>query len=185
MKNFNYKLLSGLYYNRYDEYLELYNKRIHSPEYVSLDFTIADSPAFFLETSELMKTVVEIARLDKEIAKLSALLPKIALQQYINKCLIDEIVITNNIEGVYSTRKEIGEILDDLEGKSKNRFFGLVNKYAALQSKEDYRLIPAKTFETYTMKCFFLKYGRKILRMYRMDKYFEKITSMWSAQRNV
>lgn len=137
MKNFNYKLLSGLYYNRYDEYLELYNKRIHSPEYVPLDFTIADSPAFFLETSELMKTVVEIARLDKEIAKLSALLPKIALQQYINKCLIDEIVITNNIEGVYSTRKEIGEILDDLEGKSKNRFFGLVNKYAALQSKED------------------------------------------------
>lgn len=75
--------------------------------------------------------------MDKEIAKLSALLPKIALQQYINKCLIDEIVITNNIEGVYSTRKEIGEILDDLEGKSKNRFFGLVNKYAALQSKED------------------------------------------------
>lgn len=75
--------------------------------------------------------------MDKEIAKLSALLPKIALQQYINKCLIDEIVITNNIEGVYSTRKEIGEILDDLEGESKNRFFGLVNKYAALQSKED------------------------------------------------
>ena len=59
------------------------------------------------------------------------------MQQYINKCLIDEIVITNNIEGVYSTRKEIGEILDDLEGKSKNRFFDLVNKYAALQSKED------------------------------------------------
>ncbi len=73
----------------------------------------------------------------QKIAKLSALLPKIALQQYINKCLIDEIVITNNIEGAYSTRKEIGEILDDLEGKSKNRFFGLVNKYAALQSKED------------------------------------------------
>ena len=47
--------------------------------------------------------------------------------------------------------------------------------------KRIYRLIPAKTFETYTMKCFFLKYGRKILRMYRMDKYFEKITSMWLA----
>lgn len=31
------------------------------------------------------------------------------------------------------------------------------------------------------MKCFFQKYGRKILRMYRMDKYFEKITSMWLA----
>jgi len=51
------------------------------------------------------------------------------LKQYINKCLIDEIVITNNIEGVHSTRKEIAEILDDLEGKSDKRFFGLVNKY--------------------------------------------------------
>ena len=54
------------------------------------------------------------------------------MKQYINKCLIDEIVVTNNIEGVHSTRKEIGEILDDLEGKSDKRFFGLVNKYNAL-----------------------------------------------------
>jgi len=54
--------------------------------------------------------------------------------QYIKKCLIDEIVITNNIEGVHITRKEIGEILDDLEGKRDKRFFGLVNKYNALMS---------------------------------------------------
>ena len=85
-----------------------------------------------METPELIKKVVEISRLDKNISQLSRALPGIALKQYINKCLIDEIVITNNIEGVHSTRKEIGEILDDLEGKSEKRFFGLVNKYNAL-----------------------------------------------------
>lgn len=36
----------------------------------------------------------KLPRLDKEIAKLSALLPKIALQQYINKCLIDEMFLS-------------------------------------------------------------------------------------------
>ena len=61
--------------------------------------------------------------MDKEIAKLSALLPKIALQQYINKCLIDEMFLS--------------EIREE-------------------DPKDD-----------------------------RMDKYFEKITSIWSAQRNV
>lgn len=132
MNNRDYVLLKSLYYDRREEYNLLYENRINSSECVHLNFTIADNPAFFMETPDLVKKVVEISRLDKEISKLTHALPGIALKQYINKCLIDEIVITNNIEGVHSTRKEIGEILDDLEGKSDKRFFGLVNKYDAL-----------------------------------------------------
>ena len=132
MKNKGYVLLKSLYYDHKEEYEALYESRFNSNECVHLNFSIANNPAFFLETPELMKKVVEITRLDKAISQLSNSLPDIALKQYINKCLIDEIVITNNIEGVHSTRKEIGEILDDLEGKSDKRFFGLVNKYNAL-----------------------------------------------------
>ena len=132
MKNKGYVLLKSLYYDHKEEYEALYESRFNSNECVHLNFSIANNPAFFLETPELMKKVVEITRLDKAISQLSNSLPGIALKQYINKCLIDEIVITNNIEGVHSTRKEIGEILDDLEGKSDKRFFGLVNKYSAL-----------------------------------------------------
>lgn len=132
MKNKGYVLLKSLYYDHKEEYEALYESRSNSNECVHLNFSIANNPAFFLETPELMKKVVEITRLDKAISQLSNSLPGIALKQYINKCLIDEIVITNNIEGVHSTRKEIGEILDDLEGKSDKRFFGLVNKYNAL-----------------------------------------------------
>ena len=132
MKNRDYVLLKSLYYDHKEEYEALYDSRFNSGECVHLNFTIADSPAFFMETPALLKKVVEISRLDKDISRLSRTLPGIALEQYINKCLIDEIVITNNIEGVHSTRKEIGEILDDLEGKSDKRFFGLVNKYNAL-----------------------------------------------------
>lgn len=134
MKSNEYVLLKNLYYDHKEEYEALYKSRINSAECVHLNFSIANNPAFFMETPELIKKVVEITRIDKEISLLSHSLPEIALKQYINKCLIDEIVITNNIEGVHSTRKEIGEILDDLEGKSDKRFFGLVKKYNALMT---------------------------------------------------
>lgn len=134
MKSKEYVLLKSLYYDHKEEYEALYDSRFNSDECVHLNFTVAGSPAFFMETPALIKKVVEISRLDKDIFRLSRALPGIALKQYINKCLIDEIVITNNIEGVHSTRKEISEILDDLEGKSDKRFFGLVNKYNALIS---------------------------------------------------
>lgn len=134
MKSKEYILLKSLYYEHKEEYEALYESRINSTECVHLNFSIAGSPAFFMETPELIKKIVEITRIDKEIALVSHSLPEIALKQYINKCLIDEIVITNNIEGVHSTRKEIGEILDDLEGKSDKRFFGLVKKYDALMA---------------------------------------------------
>lgn len=132
MKSKEYVLLKSLYYDHKEEYYELYNSRFNADECIHLNFSIAGNPAFFMETPELIKKVLDISRLDKDISLLSRSLPGVALKQYINKCLIDEIVITNNIEGVHSTRKEIGEILDDLEGKSDKRFFGLVNKYNAL-----------------------------------------------------
>ncbi len=74
-------------------------------------------------------------------------MPPIALNQYSKKCLIDEIVITNKIEGVHSSRKEIGEALDILETQSKKkgkqiRFIGLVNKYLKLINSEN---IPLKS----------------------------------------
>lgn len=60
-------------------------------------------------------------------------LPSIALNQYIKTCLIDEIKMTNEIEGVYSTRKEINDILDNLKNKNKrDRLYGLVKKYELL-----------------------------------------------------
>lgn len=136
-KGNEYVFLKSLYYDHKEDYEALYESRYNSSNCVHLNFIIGNNPAFFMETPELLKKVIEITRLNNDISKLVNNLPPIAVKQYINKCLIDEIVITNNIEGVHSTRKEIGEILDDLESKSKKRFFGLVNKYRALLTVND------------------------------------------------
>jgi Fic family protein len=90
-------------------------------------------PAFYSDEIDIYKKLLEIERINSDINDLARALPNVALTQYANRCLIDEIILTNDIEGVYSTRKEIGAILNELEEKNhKNRFFGLVNKYAIL-----------------------------------------------------
>lgn len=81
--------------------------------------------------------MTDILRTNQAVVNLCHVLPGAATHQFARRCLIDEIVLTNSIEGVISTRKEIGDILDDLEAKSKStRFYGLVQKYAMLMTKE-------------------------------------------------
>lgn len=133
--------LKKLYHIDKDKYREEYEKRYSSEAAVHLDFYIGDNQAFVCQTTEIMNLIISIERTDKQVNKLSARLPKKAITQFANRCLVDEIVLSNNIEGVHSTRKELNAILNDLSGKNKRqRFYGLVNKYKALFSGDDIRI---------------------------------------------
>lgn len=136
-----YEELKNLYYGDNESYAQEYMKRFCSEESVKIDFYIGENQAFFLKNAEVMTIAYEISKLNNRISELCRMLPGVAIEQYSKKCLIDEIVITNKIEGVHSSRKEIGEALDVLETQSKNkgkhqRFIGLVNKYLKLINNE-------------------------------------------------
>ena len=136
-----YKELKKIYYEDQESYRATYMQRYSSENSVHLDFDVAGYQAFFVQCEEVINLTIQILKLDKEIYKLRTRLPKVALEQYSKRCLIDEIVITNNIEGVYSSRKEIGAALSILEEQSskkgkKNVFLGLVNKYYKLLRHE-------------------------------------------------
>lgn len=136
-----YEELKKLYYKNQDEYNAEYIHRFNSDDSVHIDFMVGNKPAFFVETADILRLALKITQLDQKIARLSNSLPGIAKAQYSKRCLIDEIVLTNNIEGVHSSRKEIGEALDILERQSKEkhkytRFLGLVNKYLKLMNAE-------------------------------------------------
>ena len=142
-----YQELKKLYYGNSERYAQEYLARFHSDEAIRIEFQIGANQAFFLQNAEVLTLAYKIAKLDKEIGKLCDALPGIATNQYSKKCLIDEIVITNKIEGVHSSRKEIGEALDVLEAQSRSkgkhqRFIGLVNKYLKLMAQEK---IPLQT----------------------------------------
>ena len=100
--------LNKLYYGNNETYAQEYLNRFNCDDCVKIQFFIGEHQAFFLQNAEVMNLAYKIARLDKQIGKLCDALPGVAIEQYSKKCLINEIVITNKIEGVHSSRKEIG-----------------------------------------------------------------------------
>ena len=140
----NYKPLSSLYYENKSEYESVYNARFFGENCVHLNFKIHENEAFYCITEEMHKLYIKILELNTDVLQKLSALPGIAPKQFAKRSLIEEIVLTNNIEGVFSTRKEIGNVLESLKsGDKKKRFFGLVKKYNMLASEE----IPLKTPE--------------------------------------
>lgn len=136
--------------NNIDKFNEIYNNRINSPATVKFDFDINDNQAFFVYDSNIMKYVSMIDELNVKIDEIYKSLPEIAKEQYIRNLLIDEISFTNEIEGVVSTRKDINDLINEIESKVKikNRFEGIVKKYLllinydiALDTPEDIRAL--------------------------------------------
>ena len=130
-----YTILSHLYYKDRDEYTKLISSRLNSEGTTHLPFEIHDNPVFFCLCPEIFTLQEDIMKADKKIYAIREKLPGVALEQFTKRSLIDEIVLTNNIEGVHSSRREIGDTLESIKEKStKKRFFGLVNKYNLLNS---------------------------------------------------
>ena len=142
-----YKELRKIYFQNDEEYNNEYAARYNSRNAFHLDFLIGNNPAFYEVNMEVQKLMLHILRTDKEVLKLEKVLPGAALDQYRKKCLIDEVLVTNGIEGVRSTRKEINEAIEEVKNKSinkdkKKRFVGMVRRYLTLQEKD---IIPLET----------------------------------------
>lgn len=132
-----YKRLSGIFYSNNNEYLKVYSDRYNSESTYRFDFDIKGNKAFLVINHDILQRIDDIYTLDRDLLKKMNNLPPIALQQYAKKCLVDEIKMTNEIEGVNSTRKEINEILNDkTENDKKRRLYGLVKKYELLMEEE-------------------------------------------------
>ncbi len=138
----DYELLSKIYYREPQNFDNIYKSRFNSESTIRYDVKIGEHVAFVVINSEILNLINEILVLDKELFRLSITLPSIALTQFIKKCLVDEIKLTNEIEGVYSTRREINELFNEIkseknESKSRMRFYGLVQKYYMLLGNEN------------------------------------------------
>lgn len=118
-----------------EKYEAEYIRRLEGETTIRVDIEVNGCPAFLVITPELYEASIKAARIDKQILGYLSYLPQEAVQSYMDSCLIDEIVATNEIEGVRSTRKEISDALEELEKRDKKgRFFGIVRKYFMLRT---------------------------------------------------
>lgn len=139
-----YELLSKIFYKKPTEYESIYDARFNSEASIKLPIKIHENVGFIFNTNEITKLLVKIYKTINKINLLRTHLPNIAINSYIIKSLKDEIALTNEIEGVRSTRKEIEDAIDSIKNNKNARFKGLVDKYFKLISNE---IIPLNNCE--------------------------------------
>ena len=133
----SYKTLRVYSYNNTGDVDSEYQRRISDQAAHFIDFDIAGYPAFFIATEEINQNIREIYKNDKQVALLCMELPKSAISQFSLRCLIDEISLSSEIEGVRSTRREVSAAVDAAgapTGRANPRFFSIAVKYALLES---------------------------------------------------
>lgn len=139
-----YELLSKIFYKKPTEYESIYDARFNSEASIKLPIKIHENVGFIFNTNEITKLLVKIYKTINKINLLRTHLPNIAINSYIIKSLKDEIALTNEIEGVRSTRKEIEDAIDSIKNDKSARFKGLVDKYFKLINNE---IIPLNNCE--------------------------------------
>lgn len=139
-----YELLSKIFYKKPTEYESIYDARFNSEASIKLPIKIHENVGFIFNTNEITKLLVKIYKTINKINLLRTHLPNIAINSYIIKSLKNEIALTNEIEGVRSTRKEIEDAIDSIKNDKSARFKGLVDKYFKLISNE---IIPLNNCE--------------------------------------
>ncbi len=124
----DYIKLNKLFYKDKEKYHEVFKQRQMIKH--ELPLKIKDHDAFYVYDEELGNCIGQVYKLSARVEKLSEKIPPVALRQFLKKMLTDEIVLTNEIEGVASTRKEVSEAM---ESTSKNvRLKGMVLQYQRL-----------------------------------------------------
>lgn len=135
-------------YRKYgvEEYKKQCLIRTQSPATYRLPLSISingeKKELFFVSTFDMMQIRNHITSLNAELEKVLFQLPRVAIEQYKFNCLIREILKTNEIEGVRSTKAEIKDAIIGQEERKK-RFEGLAKKYVILEA-DDGNQIPLR-----------------------------------------
>lgn len=136
----NYTPLYKKFFITSDNAKSEYESLINSPSTIQFDICIGKYPFFVNINHEILKLTEEIYSLNSQIIKTTYCnqhLPKLLIKSIVNHTLIEEICMTNQIEGIVSTRKEIKELLSGKEPKNYKRLYGMVNKYKELTQPND------------------------------------------------
>ncbi|MFY9262302.1 MAG: Fic family protein [Actinomycetaceae bacterium] len=77
-----------------------------SPSAVTLPITIGDHPLFYLITPEMLQLTEQVWLNEGRVSRTFAALPARAREQYNRSLLVGDIVATNGVENIVSTRRE-------------------------------------------------------------------------------
>lgn len=105
---------------------------LNSENTIKLNFFIKNNQAFFHYDPLLFEKAIEIEKKDVTLKATFDSLPPIAKTQYIRNTLVAEVKNTNELEGVFSSRRVIFELTEDLKKRQSDKIGSIVSKYLML-----------------------------------------------------
>lgn len=122
------------------DFNEIYQRRINSDSSQRLGLKIKPISQpniyelYYVPTNKMINMISELHLISEEFNKTFNDLPKVAQNQFIYECLVEELYHTNELEGIQSTREEIARSAKNikLNKKSKKRFESMIKSYLGL-----------------------------------------------------
>ena len=144
-----YESLVHLYRKNEHQWHAEHERRRMSPMTRHLNFILQEYgrsqtyPAFYCYTEELALLQEAIGRDFTALLGRVAHVPTAGIDQFLHTCLVQEILATNAIEGVHSTKREIRAAMETAPAdRLRMRLGGVVNKYMRILQGED---VPLET----------------------------------------
>lgn len=144
---------------RFDNVRALHATRLESESTFRTGITISGDELFLAVPRELSLLNEKVLRREQRIATHMRAIPAVAQWALVRGLVVDEVVSTNSLEGVYSTRRQINELLQadgsDRDSYGQKRFRELAKLYLGLycddpkmpSTAEDVRAIYDKVME--------------------------------------
>lgn len=127
----SYKSLVDVFYadsstDRFNNVDRLARERLMAESTFRTGVETPTGELFLAVPRELSLLNEKVLRYERRISRLRSNLPAVADAALVRKLIVDEVVSTNSLEGVHSTRRQISEVLASVEhsrGRSETRRF--------------------------------------------------------------
>ncbi len=126
------------------EFDKVYQQRFHYESTIHLGLSIKPMnqpntyPLYYVPTNNMLQMINKIHLISNNLQRTYNVLPKVAQNQFLNECIVEELFNTNDLEGIRSTREEIARSTKEikLSKKSKNRFESMIKLYMKMIQNE-------------------------------------------------
>jgi Fic family protein len=113
----------------------------NSPGSFAFETKVGGFPSFFAYDPALIDLVVMLTEKNAALNHGYSLLPPMAKNQWIRNSLIEDVKDTNEIEGIFSTKKDVFSLLEDLKKRNKSKIGSIIDQYVFLTRPGSLRLI--------------------------------------------
>jgi len=129
-----YETLPTIFYKDPVRYDTVINSRRESECSVRLPVQLHGEQAFYCCVPELVELVENIYQLNSAVSTIWDGIPENPQQRYFSKALVNEVMWSNDVEGIHSSRQELRAAFDAVTAKNRRetRFMGLIDGYVSM-----------------------------------------------------